>query len=283
MKKMRKICLFLAILCAFASIALSKSWRDNLSITLKEKKIENFSISGLSLVFYVNISNSSSSAYYLSGYNYYIMVNQNEYFRLQTSLKKEIEIKSKKNTLLSFPLKITYDRLFEALKGIEQEDEVQCHFAGAMTFSDGRKEKGKIYFTFSGEFPIFKKPEIEFLSLKVHNLTIGGADLSYEMSFKNNNAFELMVDRINYRFYLEKKPIGNGVISGNNNIESQGKKAFSFPILLNFFDVGKEVYDILHETSALLRFSGEIEAETIWGRVKIPFDKSQKVIISRIS
>ncbi|MGB2763144.1 MAG: LEA type 2 family protein [Candidatus Aminicenantaceae bacterium] len=282
-KRLRRICLFLTILCVFSSLALSRSWREDLSITLKKNGIKDFDISGLTLIFYVNISNSSSSAYYLTGYNYRIMVKEKEYFRKKTPLNKEIKIGPKKNTLLSFPLKVTYAHLFNSVEGIEQEDEAQCFFTGTMTFSDGRKEKGVIRFSFSGEFPIFKLPEVEFHSLQVHDLTIGGADLSYELSFKNNNVFELLVERINFKFHLGTRPISNGVISRNENIKSRGKKIYSFPLLLNFFDVGKEIYDILHQSSALSRFSGEIIVKTMWGRVKIPFDKSQKVTISRSS
>ena len=73
------------------------------------------------------------------------------------------------------------------------------------------------------------------------------------------------------------------MISGDKNIESQGESVFSIPLLLNFFEVGKDVYNLLHQASALCRFSGEIEVRTAWGRIKIPFDRSDKVTISRTS
>jgi len=82
---------------------------------------------------------------------------------------------------------------------------------------------------------------------------------------------------------LGEKRVGEGVISGDKNIESRGGRVFSIPLLLNFFEVGKEVYNLLHQASALCRISGEIEVRTAWGRIKIPFDKSEKVTISRTS
>lgn len=278
---LRKACILLAILCAFAHLSSPWSLREDIKISLKEKRIMDFSISGLSIVFYVNISNFSSSPYYLTDYDYRFVVNQKEYFRLQKSLERKIIIEEKEDKLLSFPVKITYAHLFKAAEGIEKENMAQGHWSGSMTFSDGRKKKGRIRFAFFGEFPIFIKPEIEFLSLKVKEVTIGGADLSFEMGFKNSNAFELMIDRIGYRFHLGGKLIGEGIINEKRNIESQGREVFSFPLLMNFFEVGKEVYSILHQSSSLCRFSGEIEVRTKWGRAKIPFDKSEKVTISR--
>ena len=282
MRKLRKtLCFFLLFLWAFASSALPMSLREDLSISLEEKKIKDLDVSGLFLIFYVNISNSSSSPYYLSCYDYRFAVNQKEYFRLSNSLEKYIRIEARENTLLSFPLKITYAHLFRVVEGIEKEDKAQCYLAGAMTFSDGRREKGRLPFAFSGEFPIFKKPEIEFLTLQVKEMTIGGADISFRMSFKNSNAFELLVDRVRYGFHVGGKSVGEGIISGDKNIESGEIRVFSIPFLMSFFEVGKEVNSQLRQPSALCRFFGEIEVRTAWGYIKIPFDKSDKVTISR--
>jgi LEA14-like dessication related protein len=257
------------------------SSKEDLNISLEEKKIKDLGISGLFLIFYVNISNSSSSPYYLTSYDYRLVVNQKEYFRLSTSLEEHISIKARENTLLSFPLKITYSNLFRAVEGIENEDRAQCYLIGTMAISDGRNDKGRLPFAFSGEFPIFKKPEIEFLTLHVKEMSIGGADISFKTSFKNRNAFELLVDRIRYEFHLGGKPVGEGIISGDKNIESGEIRIFSLPFLLSFFELGKEVSTLLEEPSAPCRFFGEIEVRTAWGHVKIPFDKSENAVVSR--
>lgn len=279
----KRISLWLALLMTFVSLAFPKSLEKDLSISLNAKRIRDFTVSGLSLVFYVNISNSSSSSYYLSKYDYRFVVNQQEYLRLQTSLSEQIEIGAKGNTLISLPVKITYAHLFEVVKEAEKFNKAQCYLTGGMTFSDGRREKGRLPVAFSGEFPIFKPPEADIVSLEVHAVTIGGADLTFEVSFKNSNVFELLVDRISYRLSLGEKPIGGGEIGGDKNIESLDAKVFSLPLLIEFYDVGKDVYNILHQPSALCRVTGEVVIRTIWGRLEIPFDKSKKIAVSRTS
>lgn len=279
----KRISLWLALLMTFVSLAFPKSLEKDLSISLNAKRIRDFTVSGLSLVFYVNISNSSSSSYYLSKYDYRFVVNQQEYLRLQTSLSEQIEIGAKGNTLISLPVKITYAHLFEVVKEAEKFNKAQCYLTGGMTFSDGRREKGRLPVAFSGEFPIFKPPEADIVSLEVHAVTIGGADLTFEVSFKNSNVFELLVDRISYRLSLGEKPIGGGEIGGDKNIESLDAKVFSLPLLIEFYDVGKDVYNILHQPSALCRVTGEVVIRTIWGTLEIPFDKSKKIAVSRTS
>lgn len=278
----KKIYLFISFFWIFVGFVIPSSLTKDLKISLEEKQIQDLSISGLSLVFYIKITNTSRSIYYLSGYDYRFVVNQKEYISLDTPMSNEIRVEPSSDTLLSFPLKITYSLLFQEVEGIEKEDKATCYLAGSMRFSDGRKEKGKLPFSFSGEFPLFKSPEIECLSLDVNDLTIGGADLSFEVRFKNRNGFELFVDSIRYSLQLGEKPIGEGKISGDKNIKGRTDKVFSLPLLLNFFEVGKDVFNILHQPSALCRFSGELKVRTVWGILNIPFDKSERVSISRI-
>jgi LEA14-like dessication related protein len=283
MRRARKILVLLALFCALSGWSQSKSLQDDLKISLNETKIRDFSMDGLTFVFSINISNSSSSAYFLSGYEYRFVVNQMQYFHLQIPLEKKIMIAAKKSKTLSFPIKITYAHLFRLVKGIETEDQVEGTWSGTMTFADKRKERGRLSFSFSGHFPIFQKPQIEFRALRVKELTIGGADVIFDAGFGNPNVFAFTVERISYEYYLRNSLIIEESVTKGKAIASHGETAFSLPILMNFFEVGKDVYTHLQRSSTLCRFTGEIEVKTEWGRVKIPFDKTGRITISRTS
>ncbi len=276
----RSFCLPVFIL-AFVLLSFPAVSKQELKISLKGTEIKDFDSAGLSLVFYITVANPSRSHYFLAGYDYRFMVSQKEYLRLTTSLEEPIRIEPKKETLVSFPLMITYAHLFQAVEGIEKEDKAQSYLTGTVVFSDGKREKERLPFAFSAEFPLFKKPEVKFLSLKIKELTIGGADVAVEVSLINSNPYELLVDRIGFAFYIGESPISEGIISGDKNIGSRGEKVFSLPFLFNFFDVGQNVHDLLRQTSALCRLAGEIEVKTVWGRVKVSFDKAEKVPIVR--
>lgn len=277
----RSICLLIVFSLVLANSALSGPLKEDLQVSLEARQIQDLGLAGLSLVFYASINNNSRSDYFLSGYEYRFVVNQKEYIRLATPQENIIKIDAAGRTILSFPLKITYAHLFQAIEGIENEEKVLCYLTGTMSFSDGMRERGKLPFAFSGEFPIFKKPDIEFLSLYVNDLTIGGADLNFEVRFKNRNGFELLVDRISYHIELGEYQIGEGEISGDKSINSHSEKDFSLPLLLNFFEVSKDVYQLLHQPSSLCHFFGELKVRTIWGALNIPFDEKEEVSISR--
>jgi LEA14-like dessication related protein len=154
---------------------------------------------------------------------------------------------------------------------------------GELAFADEKKERGRLPFSFSGEFPIFKNPRVDLVALNINMLTIGGSDLNLEIKIINTNGFELLVQRVNYGIKIGNHPIGDGNIGGDKSIPPNGEKVFQLPLLLNFFEVGKDVYAYLQQDISPCRFSGEIEIHTVWGRLEIPFAVSKDIVINKPS
>ena len=280
---MKKKAIFLVVLLmASVHFSLPASLTKDLKITVGEKRIRDFSLDGLTLAFYVNIANASSKDYFLSGYEYRFIVNQTDYLQLQTGLEEGIRIEARGETLVAFPVKITYKNLFRTIPEMKNELHATCNLIGWARFSDGRRERGKLALAFTGDFPIFWKPELQLVRLQVNTLTIGGADIEFAVKFQNKNRFELMVDRMSYTLTLAGYEIEKGTIAGDKNIDKQGEKLFSLPLLLDFFDVGKEVYNVLDKSSTQSRFYGVVEVQTVWGRLTIPFDEQELLTINRI-
>jgi LEA14-like dessication related protein len=114
-------------------------------------------------------------------------------------------------------------------------------------------------------------------------LTIGGSDLDLEIKLINTNGFELLVQRVSYWIKVGNHTIGDGNIGGDKSIPANGDKTFQIPMLLNFFEVGKDVYAFLQQDTTPCQLSGEIEIQTVWGRLKVPFDMSKDTIINKSS
>lgn len=271
----------MVFLLVVSNVSFPASLDKDLKLEIREKRIRDFSLEGLTIVFYVNIANSSSTSYYLSGYEYRFLVDQRDYLQMRTGLEEGLLIKPKDETLIAFPVKITYENLFRAIPDMEQKLQSSCNLVGWAWFSDGRRDRGKLPLAFSADFPIFKKPEVDFVVLRVNTLTIGGADIEFEIKFENDNSFELLVDRISYTLSLGEYPIRQGAVAGDKNIEKQGEKIFTLPFLIDFFDVGKAVYDLLRQSSVSCSFSGELDVQTVWGRLTIPFDIRKDVPVER--
>jgi LEA14-like dessication related protein len=277
---MRQLCV---LLCFLSGSVFSFSLKDDIKILLRERQVQDLNNTGLNLVFYVTIKNSSSKAYYLSGYSYRFVVDQKEYLRLQTSLDSKLRINASGESLIALPVRVTYEHLFRIIEGSQAKGKALCYIMGELAFADRKKERGRLPFSFSGEFPIYSDPQVDLVALNVNMLTIGGSDLNLEIKLTNTNEFELLVERVNYRVSVGNHPIGDGNIGGDKSIPSHGEKMFQLPMLLNFFDVGKDVHAFLQQDTASCRFSGEIEIHTVWGRLQIPFDVSKDIAVNKSS
>ena len=250
---------------------------DDLSISLEVKQVENLTKTSLNYVFYLNIKNISSKSYYLTRYRYRFVVNEKEYLQINTAPSAGLELRPSETTMVAIPVKITYENLFRAIEGVSEMDSVPCYLIGELFFSDDRKERGSLPIAFNGEFPIFKDPGVEIVSLHANAVSIGGADLDFHVKFKNSNGFSLRVLDITYSLKLGGFLVVAGQIEGDKDIDKNGEKVFMIHLLLNFFDVGKQLYPILQKSEVEAVFSGEIVFLTQWGRMQIPFSINKKL------
>jgi LEA14-like dessication related protein len=276
----RRAVLFSLLILLAASEAAGAA-KKNISISLSKKEIQDMGSSGLTLAFYLKVANSSSTPFDLTRYDYRVVVQETDYFSLRTILEQPIRVEKNGVTLISLPVKITYALLFDAVTGIEESQKIGCYVTGLMIFTDGRGREEKTPFAFQGEFPIFKDLEIDIHPLEVKTLTVGGTDFTFAFSCANRNAFDVVLGDLSYRIALGGRDISEGVIRGENKVEAQGEKAFFLPLILDFFETGKELFAVFDQPAAACRFSGEAPAVSVWGTFKLAFSKNEQVKIER--
>ena len=263
-----------------AGLAASPA-KKNIVVSLERKEIRDMDSSGLILIFFLEIANSARSSYSLGEYDYRVVVEGADYFALKTSLESPILVEKDKITRISLPVKITYADLLERVPAVADIPKASCYVTGLLMFADSRGRQEKIPFAFSGDFPVFRELEVEVKPLAVKTLTIGGAEFTLSFSLRNRNSFELMLGKLAYKFEAEGRTIAEGVIPGGKKIESQAEVVFSLPLMLDFFEVGREVFDIFQKPSAACLLSGGSRVDSVWGELKMSFVKKGDIQIIR--
>jgi len=271
-------CLLFFLLAAGLTVSPANK---NIIVSLERKEIRDMDPSGLTLVFFLEIANSSRSSYSLSAYDYRVVVEGADYFALKTSLESPILVEKERTTRISLPLKITYPDLLERVPGAADVPKAACYVTGLLIFTDSRGRQETTPFAFSGDFPVFRELEVEVKPLAVKTLTIGGAEFTLSFSLRNGNSFELALGKLSYRFEVEGRTIAEGIIPGGKKIESQAELSFSLPLMLDFFEIGREVFDILQKPSAACLLSGDSWADSVWGQLKLSFAKKGDIQIIR--
>jgi hypothetical protein len=255
--------------------------REDIILSLKQKVIRDLSSSGLTLAFHIAVTNRDSSDRALVRYRYRVVINQREFLNLTVALDEPLSVPAGRETLIALPVKISYPLLFAAVGAVE--DKALCDIIGEMVFADERKREGRVGFAFPGEFPIFKDPEIEFLPLKVNDLTVGGADVLFRARFRNLNRYALLVERISFRLFFGDQEVFPGPVEGDKSLPPAGEKIFSLPFIIDFFEAGKGVRELFQKTEMPCRFAGEIEIMSAWGKLLVHFDKTANVAVEKSS
>ncbi len=255
--------------------------KDDVVLVLKDKVIRNLSSSGLTLAFHIGLTNPSSAPRELVRYRYRVTINQREFLNMTVPLDEPLPVPPNGETLIALPVKISYDLLRAAVGPIEGK--ALCDIVGDMFFQNDRKKEQRAPFAFSGEFPIFRDPEIEILPLKVNDLTVGGADVVFRPTFRNPNGYELLVDKISFALFFGGREVLSGPIPGDKNLPRVGEKTFSLPFILDFFEIGEKMREDFQKAEVACRFTGEIEVMSVWGRLLIRFDKAQGLRFDKVS
>jgi LEA14-like dessication related protein len=245
--------------------------KKNIVILLEKKEIRDMSSSGLTLAFVLDVANSAKAVYSLVDYDYRVVVEGTDYFALRTTLDSPIPVETDATTRISLPIQITYADLLERVPAVAGLPKAACYVTGLMIFADSRGRQEKIPFAFSGDFPFFKDLEVGLKPLEVKTLTIGGAEFTLSFVFRNPNAFELSLGPVAYKLEAEGRTVAQGTIPGARKIESQCEVTFSLPLMLDFFEVGREIHDILEKPSATGLLSGDFRFDCAWGEFRMNF------------
>ncbi len=257
--------------------ALSKK---DIVLSLKEKRIRDLSSKGLVLAFHVSVRNVSSAPVRLSRYNTRVTVNQKEYLRMPVALDEPIAVGAGEEIVIALPFKVTYELLVQAVGPVGEK--ALCEAVGEFVFRDEKGKEEKLPFAYSGEFPVFQDPAVEFLPLTVNDLTVGGGDVIFNVRLTNPNGWDLVMETIRYDLKFGDTSVLAGEIPGDKSVPARGAREFALPFLLDFFETGKGVYDMLEHPPVACGFSGVVVISSVWGPLTIGFDQAGPLEIRRI-
>ena len=247
----------------------------NLTISLQDKKISELKPEGLTLSFYSAIKNNSDRNYVLASYSYRVLIDSQNFFEQQVSPDEQVTIPARQVIGLHFPVKISYQYLTAVLP--EGRKQASCLVTGDMYFRSEKNKMEKVPFTFSMDFPIFEFPEITFLPLAVKDLTLGGAEFTFSFQLKNPNPYDLLIKDLHLELRLGNRPIYQGSLPGDKALEPGGFKTFQIPLMLDFFEMGRELRDNLENELVPFVLKADIGADSAWGWLAFSLEKSDSV------
>lgn len=270
-----------AVSFALGAGPLAAASRDDLTLTLKDKVIKDLSSAGLVLAFHIEVFNPARAPRQLVRYRYRVRIDQKEYINTTTALSEPLTVPAEGRTLIALPVKITYDLLRQAIGPIEGQ--ALCDLVGDMVFLTEKGKEQKVSFAYSGEFPVFKDPEVDWLPLDVVDLTVGGADVVFHPRFKNPNGYDLIVESIDFELFFGGRLVLAGGVPGDKSLPQKGEKVFALPFQVDFFEAGDEVRAGFGQDEFPCRFAGQVRIASVWGPLVIRFETARPLRLAKKS
>ncbi|MBN2199949.1 MAG: LEA type 2 family protein [Candidatus Aminicenantes bacterium] len=271
----------LGILFFLVPPAEARSLKKDLKISLRERRVMDLSPEGLTLAFILEVANASSEPCWLTGYDYRVIAETSEYFRLNKTLDPPLGVAPSGRTLIALPVKFTYLYVGRTVSGLLEREKFGCTLVGGLVFSSQIGRRGeRLNVALTGDIPVFRGFRIAAGPLEIRALSVGGADLSFRAEFRNESAFGLEVESIRYRLDLAGVRVAEG-IARSGPVAPAGSAVLALPLLLEFFEMGADLFPILRNSEADFRLSGELLFRTAWGTHAVPFEEKGRVPIRR--
>jgi len=271
----------LGVLCLLVATAEGRSLKRDLKISLREKRVQELSREGLTLGFILEVANASSQPCRLTGYDYRVIAETSEYFRLNRTLDAPLDIAPSGRTLIALPVKFTYAYVRRIVPELDSREKFGCTLVGGLVFSSESGKRGeRLNVALTGDVPVFRGFRASPGPLEIRALSVGGADLTFRAEFRNESAFGLEVESILYRLDLAGERVAEGV-ARSGRVAPAGAAVLALPLLLEFFEMGKNLYPLFRMPEADFKLSGELTILTAWGRHAVPFEEEGRVSIRR--
>lgn len=218
-------------------------------VTVDDVQITGLTFNDISLKFDIAIDNPNQLSVKLAGFDYDFLLNNQSFIQGQQTDELLIEAKSKSSVEL--PVQLLFNDIYTKYQNLKDRDSTDYQLKIGLVFDLPVLGQTKIPVSLKGKFPLIKLPTLAIESLQLTNLNLINANLLLNIRLDNPNSINLLLNRMNYNFTV------NGVewITGSNEspqaIEGNTKSTIGIPIRLNFFQIGKTVYDLVSGTMAV--------------------------------
>jgi len=234
--------LLLTIILSCAAIQeLAKVQKPQVAID--KVRFTGMTFETLNLAFDVKIDNPNPLSATLAGFDYDFMINGASF--LSGQQVSEMVIESMGQSMVEIPLTLKFEDLYKTYQTIVNKDSTRYTLATGLSFNLPVLGNTRLPLRHEGSLPLIKLPDIKIGSLDLKKLSLTGAEMALKLDVSNPNAFNVILNKLNYGLKINGQSWAQGVTSQAMTVNEKGKGTLTIPISLNFLQMGRTVYGIV--------------------------------------
>ena len=248
-------------------------------LAVKNLDIANADLEEMDLVLNIQVNNHYPIGIHLPAFDYHFQVNENAFLKGSTTLNQSIS--AKHQNIVKVPVRIHFMDLYQSLGNLLNQDQAAYQLSGNIHVDVPILGRLKMPFEKKGQLPLLKMPKISVKGLRVKSLNFATANLSLDIEMDNPNGFLMLLNNFSYNFAVDGLKWADGQISKDMSFQKHGNSQISIPIALNFFEMGKTLFNVIKNKRALpYEFNTHLQFQTdlpFLQKVDIPVKKEGKV------
>lgn len=139
-----------------------------------------------------------------------------------------------KNQSIILPLEIGFADLGKFITNLSDLNALDYVVAGGMTFDIPVVGPLRVPYETKSEIPIPRMPKFKLAGVQQKRLSLSGAELVLSVELDNPNAFDLLVNKLNYALALNGHAVTAGSLGEQIKIAAAGKSSVDIPVNLSF-------------------------------------------------
>jgi LEA14-like dessication related protein len=245
-------------------------------LSIKDVHVTDLSFKEVDLAVDVEVDNPNLLPIDLTGFDYDLKINNISFIKGQQD--KQMKIASLEQSVFQIPVTLNYKNLYETFKSLKDQDSTGYQIACGVLFDLPGLGPTRIPFDTKGEFPTIKLPNIKVDGLKIKRLDFSGADMELKLQMDNPNAFDLLLNSIDYNLVVNGKTWVKGLKADRTQVMKKSASSIGIPITLDFAQVGLSLYQTLTGNKKLdYQFKGNLDLGSSLPLLKqatLPIDRS---------
>ncbi len=267
----RRIIPLLCILLIASGCATIKGMVQKPQVRFAGMGLDNLSLLEATPIFKFKVSNPNAFGVMIKSVAYNLKINQRKF--IKGVADKGVQLPAGETDIIEVPITVNYLDLFESITEFKNSARVDYDLSGNIEIGPFT-----IPYENQGKLTIPRLPRVSLQNVKVADLTLTGADVTFDLEIGNDNPFALNLSGLNYGIRLGGKEFISGETRAIPTVEKNGFSTLSVPMRVNFFKLGRSVYNLLKSSTSDYEIIGEMQVDVPkGGQKRIPFQHSGNV------
>lgn len=275
MKKIMRIVLLAAVLLPMAGCAALNQMVQTPQVTFNGLKIRDASLTAGTFNFNFIVNNPNPVGIRASRITYAMKLNGLSF--VSGKLDQGLSLPSRGAGQMTIPVRIAYLDVFDSMMEMMRRKTAAYDISGRFYIGPVA-----VPFQAQGTFDLPRMPQISLENIRVDQLSLLGARLRCRLNLDNQNAFALMIQRLDYNLKLGETSFARASTHPAAPIGANAKSGMDLLLNVSFAQLGKTAYQLLQGTSTDYTLEGKFITDENGNAGKLlPFKLGGKVPLIR--